>query len=50
VNDGGIQALTFGPGDSGECHCPDERVSIKEMEAAALIIGKVATDLLTDTH
>jgi succinyl-diaminopimelate desuccinylase len=50
VNDGGIQAVTFGPGDVGESHCPDERVSIKEMEAAALIIGKVATDLLTDTQ
>jgi succinyl-diaminopimelate desuccinylase len=48
VNDGGIQAVTFGPGDIGECHCPDERVSIREMEAAALVIGKVATDLLTD--
>jgi succinyl-diaminopimelate desuccinylase len=48
VNDGGIQALTFGPGDIGECHCPDERVSIKEMELAAQTIGKVAYDLLTD--
>ena len=46
VNDGGIQAVTFGPGDIGECHCPDERVSLEALEAAALTIGKVATDLL----
>jgi succinyl-diaminopimelate desuccinylase len=46
VNDGGIQAVTFGPGDIGECHCPDERVSLAAVEAAALVIGNVATDLL----
>jgi succinyl-diaminopimelate desuccinylase len=46
VNDGGIQAVTFGPGDIGECHCPDERVSLQEVETAARAIGKVATDLL----
>lgn len=48
VNHGGIEAVTFGPGNVEECHCPDERVSIREVGDAALTIAKVATDLLVD--
>ena len=46
VNDGGIEAVTFGPGDIGECHCPDERVSLHEMEVAAHTITKVAMGMV----
>jgi succinyl-diaminopimelate desuccinylase len=46
VNDAGIEAVTFGPGDVSECHCPDERVSLRELRNAALVTAKVAADLL----
>ena len=46
VNDGGIEAITFGPGNVAECHCADERVSIAEVREAALVTTKVATELL----
>jgi succinyl-diaminopimelate desuccinylase len=48
VNYGGIEAITFGPGDVAECHCPDERISVRELEDAAVAIAKVATELLVD--
>jgi succinyl-diaminopimelate desuccinylase len=45
VNDAGMTAVTFGPGDTRFCHCPDERVPIAELEQAAVSIAKVVTDL-----
>ena len=46
VNDGQIEAVTFGPGDSAECHCADERVSVKQTVDAALTVAAVATRIL----
>jgi succinyl-diaminopimelate desuccinylase len=46
VNDAGIEAVTFGPGDTAECHCADERVSVRQTVDAALTIATVATRLL----
>jgi succinyl-diaminopimelate desuccinylase len=46
VNDAGIEAVTFGPGDVAECHCADERVSIAELERAAQVIDRVAQSVL----
>jgi succinyl-diaminopimelate desuccinylase len=46
VNDAGIEAITFGPGDVTECHCPNERVSITQLRDAARVTAKVAIDLL----
>ena len=46
VNDAGIEAVTFGPGNVAECHCADERVSISELERAAQVIDRVAQSLL----
>jgi succinyl-diaminopimelate desuccinylase len=46
VNDAGMEAVTFGPGNVGECHCADERVSLKQVRDAALVTAKVASDLL----
>ncbi len=48
INDGGIEAITFGPGDVAECHCPNERVSIHQVRDAARVTAKVAADLLLD--
>ena len=49
VNDAGIEAVTFGPGDVAECHCADERVSIQQVRDAARVTAKVAADLLLNT-
>lgn len=46
VNDAGMEAVTFGPGDVAECHCPDERVAVEQLVAAARILHLVALDLL----
>jgi succinyl-diaminopimelate desuccinylase len=46
VNDAGIEAITFGPGNVTECHCADERVAATELEDAARVIAQVAEDLL----
>ena len=48
VNDAGIEAITFGPGDVAECHCPNERVSVRQVRDAALVTAKIAADLLLD--
>lgn len=48
VNDAAMTAVTFGPGDTAFCHCPDERVPIAELQPAAVSIAKVVTDLLVD--
>jgi succinyl-diaminopimelate desuccinylase len=46
VNDAGMEAVTFGPGNVAECHCADERVAIVEVERAAQVIDQVARSLL----
>ena len=46
VNDAGMEAITFGPGNVEECHCIDERVLIQHLRDAALVTAKVAEDLL----
>lgn len=46
VNDAGIEAITFGPGNVAECHCPNERLEISQLTDAALVTAKVAADLL----
>jgi succinyl-diaminopimelate desuccinylase len=46
VNDAGMEAVTFGPGNVAECHCADERVAIAEVEQAAQVIDGVARSLL----
>jgi succinyl-diaminopimelate desuccinylase len=46
VNDAGIEAVTFGPGNVAECHCVDERVALSQVRDAALVTAKVAAELL----
>ena len=46
VNDAGIEAVNFGPGNVAECHCADERVEVRQLESAARIIADLANDLL----
>jgi succinyl-diaminopimelate desuccinylase len=46
VNDAGIEAVTFGPGNVAECHCVDERVSLQQLNDAVAVISTIATELL----
>jgi succinyl-diaminopimelate desuccinylase len=42
VNDAGIEAITFGPGNVAECHCADERVAVDQLVDTAAVIAAVA--------
>ena len=46
VNDAGMEAITFGAGDVSMCHCPDEHQSLEELHQAAMVLLRVATELL----
>ncbi|MBX5442401.1 MAG: M20 family metallopeptidase [Solirubrobacteraceae bacterium] len=46
VNDAGIEAITFGPGNVAECHCANERVAVDEVVDAATVIAAVAREML----
>ena len=48
VNDAGIDAVNFGPGNVAECHCADERVELKQLETAAKAIADAAAELMID--
>lgn len=48
VNDAGIDAVNFGPGNVAECHCADERVELRQLETAARAIADAATELMID--
>lgn len=46
INDAGIEAVTFGPGNVAECHCANERVALQELRDGALTLANVTTELL----
>jgi succinyl-diaminopimelate desuccinylase len=46
VNDGGIDAVTFGPGRVDECHCVDERVAVSQLRDAALVLADISRRVL----
>lgn len=46
VNHGGIEGITFGPGNVAECHCADERVELAQVRDASRVLAKLACDLL----
>jgi len=46
VNDAGMEAITFGPGNVAECHCANERVALAELRDAAAVIAHVARGML----
>jgi succinyl-diaminopimelate desuccinylase len=46
VNDAGMEAITFGPGNVAECHCANERVALDQLSNAALVVARVASDVL----
>lgn len=46
INDAGMEAVTFGPGDVAECHCVDERVAVDQVRDAARVTARVARRLL----
>ncbi|WP_409348425.1 M20 family metallopeptidase [Natronorarus salvus] len=46
VNDAGIEAVTWGPGDIDEAHTYDESVDLTEVETAVEVLEAVGRDLL----
>ena len=48
VNDAGIEAVNFGPGNVAECHCADERVELEQLAIAAKVIADAAAELIVD--
>jgi succinyl-diaminopimelate desuccinylase len=46
VNDGKIDAVTFGPGNVAECHCANERVEIAQLRLCAKTIVHVSEQVL----
>ncbi|MGB0634584.1 MAG: M20 family metallopeptidase [Paracoccaceae bacterium] len=46
VNDAGIDAVNFGPGNVEECHCADERVELKKVSECSLIISDLIEKLM----
>ena len=46
VNDAGIEAVTFGAGDVSQCHCPNERLAIADLQTASVALAKTTIDLL----
>lgn len=47
ILDAGIEAVTFGPGDSTYCHCIDEHLNTADLRMAAITITATAHQLLT---
>jgi succinyl-diaminopimelate desuccinylase len=47
ILDAGMEAVTFGPGDSTYCHCTDEHLHLSDLRTAALALTAVAYELLT---
>ena len=50
VNDAGIEAVNFGPGNVSECHCADERVEMRQLRDCARVIADVAERLMLNNH
>ena len=46
VNEGGMEAVTFGPGSITQAHAPDEHVEVSQVVAATRILTDVAEKLL----
>lgn len=46
VNDAGMNAITFGPGDPNGAHAPDERCSIERLGQCTDVLARVAVQLL----
>jgi succinyl-diaminopimelate desuccinylase len=46
VNDGGIEAVTFGPGNVAECHCANERIEVRQLGLCARTLVRTAEKLL----
>jgi succinyl-diaminopimelate desuccinylase len=46
INNAGIEALQFGPGNVAECHCVDERVALAELYDVAKVIAAVSREML----
>ncbi|MFA3839530.1 M20 family metallopeptidase [Streptomyces aureus] len=47
VNDAGMDAVTYGPGNVAECHCVDERVSLGQLNDAVSVLTTLSREILT---
>ena len=47
VNDAGMDAVTYGPGNVAECHCVDERVSLGQLGDAVSVLTTLSREILT---
>jgi succinyl-diaminopimelate desuccinylase len=45
INEAGIEAITFGPGDIRNAHANDEHVNLAEVQLATRVVERVATEL-----
>lgn len=50
LNESGIEAVCFGPGDLGLAHAAEEFVLIDEIEKATRVLTRVAIDWLSEKH
>lgn len=46
LTEGGIDAVTFGPGEIENCHCPDEYVGVADVAIAAQALAGVAAEIV----
>jgi acetylornithine deacetylase len=44
LNDAGIPAICFGPGDIGMAHAPEEFVEISEIEQATAVLERLVRE------
>lgn len=47
VNDAGMDAVIYGPGNVAECHCVDERVSLGQLNDAVSVLTTLSREILT---
>jgi acetylornithine deacetylase len=47
LNDAGIPAVCFGPGDIGLAHAAEEYVEVSEIELATEVLARLASDWST---
>lgn len=45
INQGGVEAVTFGPGNVAEAHCANERVELAQVSTAARVLTDVAKEM-----
>ena len=50
LNENGISAVCFGPGDIGLAHAAEEFVPVSDIERATNVLARVAADWMLEKH